>query len=754
MTFPLMSAGVLRLAPGQPGRTLSLLYFANSLGAAVGVLVAGFYLVEAAGLPGTLAAAAALNLAVAAATLGAIVVGRTRRGRGGDRAARTGGGVRNGLGRSASPAAVRKLRAPRWPRSSTRSPGSACWPWCWAAPRTSFELMLSAFILGLALGAWWIRTRADRVDRPGAHPGHRAVDHGRARARDPSPLHPLLRVDRRPDRHLRPDRRGVHRIHADALRPVPRDHASGDLLCRHDAAAHHRASCSALRSGERAIGAVYAWNTLGSIAGRDRSPGLVLLPAIGLHALLIAGALVDMAVGVVLLRRAGAGRARRAPGAGGRGRDARRGVAGLGRGALRPGAALERSLPDRRLVQAGRAGGALLPRWAHRHGDRAPSSGATASSTWPPTERPMPRFPPIGLRDAMPHGRPSRWLRTAPPRCCSRSSRWPTRRPRRSAAVIGQGSRDVLAPHAGQSGDPGSRHHRDRAPDGGRLAHLLSGQPARVRRPALAPRDRRREVLLRLGVPAVRHDHVRAVEPMGERRVGAVYHRVLRAGADLPVSTDGVFGQWLHVYELDDELVLSVHRRAAPELPLLRDLPGPERRPAGGGEQPPRSCRHPTGRCSASRRCARTCAVSGRSTRRRCDALHLAGRRGARAAARIRARQPNSDFFPVLDLGAERRRFRHDFAVGFPALSADWFNLLASMRGRPVPPRRPTPCPCPENPRVRARAIGALLRTAAAEGRTDTIASPAAAQARVSVAAVAARARTGRRATGRCGSIR
>src|SRR5690349_15600977 len=74
MTFPLMSAGVLRLKPGRPGRTLSLLYFANSLGAAVGVLVAGFYLVGAAGLPGTLAAAAALNLAVAASTMGAIAL--------------------------------------------------------------------------------------------------------------------------------------------------------------------------------------------------------------------------------------------------------------------------------------------------------------------------------------------------------------------------------------------------------------------------------------------------------------------------------------------------------------------------------------------------------------------------------------------------------------------------------------------------------------------------------------------------------
>src|SRR5204863_4243068 len=61
--------------------------------------------------------------------------------------------------------------------------------------------------------------------------------------------------------------------------------------------------------------------------------------------------------------------------------------------------------------------------------------------------------------------------------------------------------------------------------------------------------------------------------------------------------------------------------------------------------------------------------------------------------------------------------------------SADWFTLLASMRHRPVPAATDPVASVPENPRVRARATGALLRTAAADGRTDTIASPAAAQA-------------------------
>jgi MFS family permease len=67
MTFPLMSAGVIRRVPQHAGRALAMLYFANSVGAAGGVLVAGFWLVALAGLPGTLVAAAIINIVVAAA---------------------------------------------------------------------------------------------------------------------------------------------------------------------------------------------------------------------------------------------------------------------------------------------------------------------------------------------------------------------------------------------------------------------------------------------------------------------------------------------------------------------------------------------------------------------------------------------------------------------------------------------------------------------------------------------------------------
>jgi hypothetical protein len=66
MTFPLMSGAVIRRYPATPGRALAMLYFTNSLGAGIGVLVAGFVMIEHLGLPGTVQAAGAVNLAVAA----------------------------------------------------------------------------------------------------------------------------------------------------------------------------------------------------------------------------------------------------------------------------------------------------------------------------------------------------------------------------------------------------------------------------------------------------------------------------------------------------------------------------------------------------------------------------------------------------------------------------------------------------------------------------------------------------------------
>ena len=65
MTFPLISGGLIRRWPERPGETLAILYFTNSLGAAIGVLVSGFVLISAVGLPGTIRTAGLLNIALA-----------------------------------------------------------------------------------------------------------------------------------------------------------------------------------------------------------------------------------------------------------------------------------------------------------------------------------------------------------------------------------------------------------------------------------------------------------------------------------------------------------------------------------------------------------------------------------------------------------------------------------------------------------------------------------------------------------------
>src|SRR5262249_27258183 len=147
ITFPLMTAGVLRTFADRPGRSVAILYFTNSLGAAIGVLISGFVLVPAAGLPGTLRIARGVNLVVAAAgwvspapTPSAGVEGHATASR--DRT------VVLLLLVSFITGATSFLYEVGWMRLLALVLGSST---------HAFELMLSAFILGLALGGLWIQ---------------------------------------------------------------------------------------------------------------------------------------------------------------------------------------------------------------------------------------------------------------------------------------------------------------------------------------------------------------------------------------------------------------------------------------------------------------------------------------------------------------------------------------------------------------------------------------------------------------------
>ena len=300
-TFPLMSAGVLRLNPSRPGRSLALLYFSNSLGAAGGVLLAGFYLVSLAGLPGTLVTAAMLNLGVGVLAIGVGVRsrGRTEQGDVGvplpSDTQRTGEALRLGrlmLGAAFGTAVASFVYEIAWIRMLSLVLGSAT---------HSFELMLSAFILGIALGAYWIRGRADGLADPARTLGIVQWIMG-SLALATLPLYAasfgwvasLLATFARSDQGYAGFTIARYAICLAIM--LPATFCAGmtlPLLTR---------TLVGTGFGERAIGAVYGWNTLGSIVGVGLG-GLVLLPLIGLQGMLLAAAGLDMAIGLVLLSR-------------------------------------------------------------------------------------------------------------------------------------------------------------------------------------------------------------------------------------------------------------------------------------------------------------------------------------------------------------------------------------------------------------------------------------------------------------------
>ena len=292
-TFPLMSAGIIRLYPATPGATLGMLYFTNSLGAAVGVLVSVFVLIPAVGLPGTIMAAGILNVLLAIVIWG-----------------------------------IAKDRQTPAPVESTHEPGRSISPWLTAAvlaialsssmasffyeigwirmlslvlgsSTQAFELMLSAFILGLALGGLWIRRRLDRIAAPLRYAGYVQVLMG------------VCAVGTLPLYNVSFDFMGfmigslnkndggytLFNLTSQTIAMVimiPATFLAGMTLPLFTYALLQRGA------GERSIGRVYSANTVGAIIGVLLAVH-VMMPTLGVKGLVSLGALLDIVVGVALL---------------------------------------------------------------------------------------------------------------------------------------------------------------------------------------------------------------------------------------------------------------------------------------------------------------------------------------------------------------------------------------------------------------------------------------------------------------------
>ena len=298
MTFPLLSAGLLRGHRDFPGRALATLYCCNSLGATLGVLASGLWLVAALGLPGTMALAGAMNLLLA----GVVWVLNRATPSAAPAAAVAGG-------RSAS-----RLRSLLLATAAFTGLSSFIYELCWirmlsmvlGAATHSFELMLSAFILGLALGGLWIRRRIDAIDNLlGWLAGLQLVMGACALASlalyaQAFPLMAwLFGALSRNAAGYGLFLAGSHGLAMFIMLPATVCAGTTLPLITH----------ALLRGGqgERSIGLVYAANTLGAIVGVLLTVHL-LLPLSGLRNAMVVGAAIDLAVGVALLAAGGARR--------------------------------------------------------------------------------------------------------------------------------------------------------------------------------------------------------------------------------------------------------------------------------------------------------------------------------------------------------------------------------------------------------------------------------------------------------------
>ena len=294
-TFPLMSGAMLRRYPGRDGGNLSILYFSNSLGAALGVLTASFLLIGHMGLPGTLALAGVINLLIGVSVF---LMSRSPEAPPPRAASSAAGGNRHLLPLFLAAAfvtgAASFIYEVNWIRMLSLVLGSTF---------HAFELMLSAFITGLALGSLAIKRHIDRVRNPLALAAAIQLAMG------------ALAVLTLPVYSLSFEWMGG------LVQTLPKDERGYVLF---NLASHGIAFAVMLPAtfmagmtlplfthvlirdgqGERSIGLVYSANTLGAIAGVVYAVHLGL-PAMGLKLSLASGALLDIALGLALLRIAG-----------------------------------------------------------------------------------------------------------------------------------------------------------------------------------------------------------------------------------------------------------------------------------------------------------------------------------------------------------------------------------------------------------------------------------------------------------------
>jgi hypothetical protein len=577
----------------------------------------------------------------------------------------------------------------------------------------SFELMLSAFISGLAFGSFWVRGRADTLADPLRTLGLVQWVMG-VLALATLPIYlssfgwtaSLLHVFARSEGGYVGFTLARYAICLAVM--LPATFCAGitlPLIIR---------ILLADGAGERAIGAIYAWNTLGSIVGVSLA-GLVLMPWVGLKWMLVGGALLDMALGVLVLL-AGAPRRRRLAFAAAAGALAVAVLAGvttelsphlLTSGVYRTGIIPAAESETLLFYRDGRTASVSAAR------DR--TSGDISLST---------------------NGKPDASLEAV----------WfrPCRDIARRQGIGNDSSTQALAPLITLAHAPRARVGAVIGQGSGMSSHFLLASPTLER---LVTIEIEPEMVngSRVFYPANRRvfddprshfviDDAKSYFAATDQRFDLIlsepsnpwvsgvaglftiefYERVRRY-----LARGGVFGQWLHLYEMRDGLVLSVLSAIHQSFASYRVfLTGAEDILILASNEPAL----PTPDWSVFMRPPVTDDLCGfiPFTPGALEATSLVDRTTL-APLLDEYGGPNSDFFPVLDLGAEKARFLQAPAQGFKRLSSDRFDIAAVFSGRRTAPSAERENPVPGIPRVRALSLGAWLRDPAEGAPGETV---------------------------------
>lgn len=157
-TFPLLTSSITRRDPNSPGANIAILYFSNSIGAAAGAIISTFVLLPSIGMPGAMLTASIINIFVG---ITAYQISKS-----------------NEFPKSQKSLKPRLKITPLqkliFLASAITGAASFAYEIAWirmlnlalGTTLHAFELMLSAFIAGLAFGGLWIRRYIDKLENP------------------------------------------------------------------------------------------------------------------------------------------------------------------------------------------------------------------------------------------------------------------------------------------------------------------------------------------------------------------------------------------------------------------------------------------------------------------------------------------------------------------------------------------------------------------------------------------------------------